>query len=323
MAEKLPRETVEAAYHYILGRAPEDDAAIAYHQGAASVDALRRRLLTSEEFAARYALLDHDVHAEAEADALPPALSVETEAPPEIAPKLWARVADAWEALGQTAPHWSVLTFDAYKPEALSAHRDAFERTRALDAGLIDRALARFPNRVASEMRALEIGCGVGRATRALAERFAEVEAVDISAAHLAVAEAELAAAGIHNVRLRRIGGIEACAELGPTDFLFSRLVFQHNPPPVQAAMLGTLLRRLAPGGIALFQVVTHIPGYAYRADDDVTGAGGMEMHVLPQVAVFRILGEAGCRPIEVQPDGAAIVDERLRAHLFLAERPA
>jgi SAM-dependent methyltransferase len=79
------------------------------------------------------------------------------------------------------------------------------------------------------EMRILEIGCGAGRVTRALAKVFGEVYAVDISAEM--IAEAAKVLADVPNVHLYRNNGMDL-AVLPPVefDFAYSVIVFQHIP---------------------------------------------------------------------------------------------
>ena len=105
------------------------------------------------------------------------------------------------------------------------------------------------------DLRMLEIGCGAGRMTAALAEAFGEVHAVDVSPVMLA--HAERALAGHPNVKLHLCDG----ASLSPLgdlafDFILSYIVFQHIP---DKAIVETYIRdaahRLRPGGVFKFQV--------------------------------------------------------------------
>jgi hypothetical protein len=82
-------------------------------------------------------------------------------------------------------------------------------------------------------------------------------------------------------------------------------IVLQHNPPPVIALILRRLLRSLNPGGIAFFQVPTYGAEYRFHIQEYLARplAPEMEMHLIPQSAVFRIAEEAGCSALEVEPD--------------------
>ncbi|MGF1446372.1 MAG: class I SAM-dependent methyltransferase [Pikeienuella sp.] len=350
----LPRDMVDGAFRLILGRPPESDAAIAHHRKLRDLAALRRVLLKSPEFAALYARLaaeaeatdkapdreqttggpaseDLGKHADERPGTVPHLLArgilpetgpVETDIEPAFRAQLWARIEDSWHRLGERAAHWSVLTHDLFRPERLEANRQAFEDTAEVEGILVDAALERAGSPDPSGLDCLEIGCGVGRATRALAARFATVTAVDISAPHLEVAAQELAAAGIANVTLTRAARIEDYAALNPVDVAFSRLVLQHNPPPVQAAILRAVFSKLRPGGLAIFQVVTYARDYAYEVAADLARpTGAMEMHALPQSKVFSLMATGGVAPLEVQEDFATGRDGPFRSHLFIGRK--
>jgi ubiquinone/menaquinone biosynthesis C-methylase UbiE len=79
-------------------------------------------------------------------------------------------------------------------------------------------------------MKVLEIGCGAGRVTRALADVFGEVHAVDVSGEM--IRQAREALAGRPNVYLYQNNGTDlAVLPAGAGfDFAFSTIVFQHIP---------------------------------------------------------------------------------------------
>ncbi len=105
------------------------------------------------------------------------------------------------------------------------------------------------------EMRVLEIGCGVGRVTRALSSLFGEVHAVDVSEEMVRLAKQALT--GRPNVYLYRNNGKDLSV-LGDiqVDFAFSILVFQHIPNrDVIENYIREVHRLLKPGGLFKFQV--------------------------------------------------------------------
>lgn len=116
------------------------------------------------------------------------------------------------------------------------------------------------------DMRVLEIGCGAGRVTRALAGFFGEVWAVDIS--REMVRQARQALAQFPNAHVIRNNGKDLSA-LAPHwwhrwrigrrlefDFAFSVIVFQHIPSrEIIENYVSEVHRLLRPGGLFKFQV--------------------------------------------------------------------
>lgn len=321
----LPRETVIAAFRLILGRPPESEAVISHHQGLGTEAALSERILASAEFARRYRALNADAPSPISA-VLPPMDAVElTDDPGDLA-KMLAQTSATWTALGEARPHHSVMGHPDFLPERLAeneaAAEQAFSETGRDELALLDGALARFPQ--AERLRAglcLEVGCGIGRMTVPLASRFSQVLGVDVSETHLVLARQT--ARQHRNITLRRITQIEDYAGLPKADFVYTRYVLHHNAPPVQRAMLGAMLGRLAPGGGAMLQTVTSIEGYRFETEAYLaTGGREQETHPLPQRALFATLEALGLRLVEVQRDDTASDQPWLRSMVILAERP-
>ena len=59
--------------------------------------------------------------------------------------------------------------------------------------------------------------------------------------------------------------------------------------------------------GLAFFQVPTYWMNYAFDIQAYLKNArhGDMEMHVLPQKAVFDLAWAHGLKPLEAEPDGS------------------
>jgi SAM-dependent methyltransferase len=106
--------------------------------------------------------------------------------------------------------------------------------------------------------RALDVGCGLGRVTRALSARFGECVGVDIADRMVE--------------RARELNGDRTnCTFVSATDLsafvpssfdlVYSRLVLQHLPSPAAARrLIGELLRVTSSDGLAVFQVPRSIP---------------------------------------------------------------
>jgi SAM-dependent methyltransferase len=141
-----------------------------------------------------------------------------------------------------------------------------------------------------------------------LVEAFGQVIAADVSASHLDLARKHVAGSMAGNVRFVLVED-GSFGMTGGYDLWFSRLVLQHNPPPVIAMIMRQALACLAPGGVAVFQVPTYAAGYSFGLAAYLRGlpaAGEIEMHVLPQPIVFGIVRQAECDVVEVLTDTAA-----------------
>ncbi len=101
----------------------------------------------------------------------------------------------------------------------------------------------------------VEIGCGAGRMTRAIAARARHVEAIDVSSEMLDVARRMNPQ--LENVRWLHGDGV-SLAPIGSAtaDACISHVVFQHIPDPaVTIGYVREMGRVLRPGGWAAFQV--------------------------------------------------------------------
>ncbi len=104
-------------------------------------------------------------------------------------------------------------------------------------------------------MRVLEIGCGVGRITRALADLFREVHAVDVSGEM--ILRAREALIDKPNVHLYQNNGrdLDVVPRL-EFDFAYSSIVFQHIPSrQVIESYVREVHALLRPGALFKFQV--------------------------------------------------------------------
>jgi SAM-dependent methyltransferase len=101
----------------------------------------------------------------------------------------------------------------------------------------------------------VDIGCGIGRLTRALAARAGEVLALDVSSEMLA--RAQQLNAHLDNVRwLHGDGTTLAPVADSSADACFSHVVFNHIPDPaITLGYVREMGRVLRPGGWSAFQV--------------------------------------------------------------------
>ena len=105
------------------------------------------------------------------------------------------------------------------------------------------------------EMRVLEVGCGAGRVTRALAKLFGEVHGVDVSGEMVKLARQALADSPNAFVYQNNGTDLTVVPAL-PFDFAFSSIVFQHIPSrEVIETYVREVGRLLRPGALFKFQV--------------------------------------------------------------------
>jgi SAM-dependent methyltransferase len=118
-----------------------------------------------------------------------------------------------------------------------------------------DRMLDLLDVRIAPDDQIVEVGCGVGRITRCLAERGGHVRAMDVSEAMLE--QARRLNPELDNVEwILGDGRTLAPIEADSTDVCHSFVVFQHIPDPeITLTYVREMGRVLRTGGIAFFQV--------------------------------------------------------------------
>ena len=129
-----------------------------------------------------------------------------------------------------------------------------------------------------ASMRVLEIGCGVGRMTKALAGIFGEVHGVDVSGEMIRRARRYLQSTP--NAHVHRNSGTDLRAvESMDFDFAYSFIVFQHIPSRVVIdRYVGEVARLLRRGSLFKFQVQGHLgAGLRNRGTDTWLGASVSE----------------------------------------------
>jgi SAM-dependent methyltransferase len=163
------------------------------------------------------------------------------------------QVRDDWTRLGAEDPLWAVLIRPGTRhgrwdpAEFLATGRDevdtALAHLRALDA------LPRLD-------RALDFGCGAGRASQALALHASAVVGVDVSAPMLEAARRLDRSAGRCTFVLNERPDLSRFDDAS-FDLVYSSLVLQHLPPALALSYLAELARVLRPGGAMAVQVAT------------------------------------------------------------------
>ena len=233
-------------------------------------------------------------------------LEIETDASDDQVNACLGKIREAWTHLGMVNPHYSVLNHPDFLPENLGDSIDAFYASGEEEAAIVENILARHDCSSLSGKICLEYGSGVGRVTMGLARRFAWVHGYDISPGHLSYATERAKEIGLTNI------AFHLCSEnllepLNECDVAYSRIVFQHNPPPVQSRLIKSFLGAVKPGGMAIFQVLIYMKDYHFNTPEWLRKRHSldMQMHCLPQKKIFEIIAAENCIPLEVGEDNS------------------
>ena len=181
-----------------------------------------------------------------------------------------------WDYRAKENAKWFINTFKLHQSD------EEFYSTGMLD---IERFVLNDPmltrGRDLKSLRLLEIGCGIGRMTKHLAEIFGEVHGVDVSAEMIKLACARFQ--GVNNVFFYETNGLDFSAL--PDDYfdiIFSAYVFQHAPSvDVIHANIRDACRALKPGGVFKFQTsgIT-TPAFEAIPKDTWTGTSFAEAEI-------------------------------------------
>jgi SAM-dependent methyltransferase len=219
------------------------------------------------------------------------------------------RLRATWHALGEDDPLWAILS----SPDKRGGRWDPDEFFAAGESEIASiESLCAALERPRQRRLAVDFGCGVGRLTRALASRYAQVVGVDISPSMLE--RARTLNAHVPNVRFveNAHSRLEFLAD-GSADFIYSTITLHHIPPPLQRTYIGEFLRVLAPEGVAVFQIASGYSrdwrGLVYRLLPNRALAPlrrrvhaipvAADLHPLPEQDVHAIVAAAGRRILQ------------------------
>ncbi len=304
------------AYRLILGREPENQSVIDhYMKDVSNIQDLRRIFINSDEFKRKEPLDFLSLRG------VEPPLQVELT---DDLSDLFYHIQRVWSSLGETEPHWSVMTNEDYRSNRIEGSKEQFYLSGRGNLSILLRSLERNGIDLCRIKTCLEYGCGVGRVTCWLATQFEQVYGYDISPAHLRLAREYLDEKGLGNVNLHHIASPRHIGQFPKVELVYSVIVLQHNPPPIITLIIHELLRTLNPGGVAYFQVPTYLTDYRFSISEYLQGsfnADHIEMHALPQHNIFDIMDRENCRPLEVFEDNAVGLKSGTRSNIFLMQK--
>jgi SAM-dependent methyltransferase len=316
----VTEEEVGWCYRAILGREPESDDIV--------------KLKSSQEEDFRSLVLGFISSPEYRLKAALPGLvpldragmEVDTAGSPLELSLVKDRIRETWTQLGVDRPHDSTLSGAGYQPESINEESiERFYASGVEEAAIVEAMLNRFGFPLHDSKVCVEYGCGLGRVTFALASMFEKVHGYDISANHLRLAQQHAADFGIENAEFHICTPDGISDALVACDFFYSRLVFQHNPPPLIRELLIASLAALRPGGIGIFQLPTYGMDYAFRIKEYIASPRrrDIEMHCFPQREAFALIASAHCNLLEVAEDTAVGRYGEWVSNTFVVQRPS
>jgi SAM-dependent methyltransferase len=235
--------------------------------------------------------------------------------------------AAAWEELGRRDPHWAILS----EPGRQGSWDD--EEFFATGRAQIDASLADVGSLLVRRDAALDFGCGLGRLTQALALHFGSVTGVDVARSMVEGAQAR-------NAFPDRVSYVVNTAATlpfddGAFDFVYSLLVLQHVSPPSAERYISELVRVLRPGGVLVFQELSHRAPTVRNAVLRLLPRGvrpllrrarrgwaaAMTMEGVPRAKVTALIEAAGGEVVDVRDDAAG--EPVWKGYRYTVSRPA
>jgi SAM-dependent methyltransferase len=222
------------------------------------------------------------------------------------------RLQQQWNAFGEQDPLWAVLSDPAKRGGGWDQDLQEFFASGRVEVDDVLRVLADRGIRVQTG-RALDFGCGVGRLTRALAERFDSCDGIDLAASMIERAREFNGDGGRmrfhHNAApdLRLFGD-------GSFDFILSLIVLQHMAPGLMRGYMREFVRVLHPRGVAFFNVPER-----FLLDETLPPEAGRAWLTLIGTIPPLVAGRTS--PLRVSVRNASPVQWRSSARVRVADR--
>lgn len=166
----------------------------------------------------------------------------------------------SWEYFGKNDPLWAVLTNN----NNIGGKWDVkeFFQSGVIEIDAIMMYLSSLKIELDFNSNALDLGCGVGRLSQALAKYFTHIDAVDISSTMIENANK-------YNNKLNCSFHLICNNDLSLFDdnsfsFIYSNITLQHMDTHKSCKYITEFIRVLKPGGILLFQLPSH-PNYTLK----------------------------------------------------------
>jgi 2-polyprenyl-3-methyl-5-hydroxy-6-metoxy-1,4-benzoquinol methylase len=168
-------------------------------------------------------------------------------------------LAREWNEIADVDPMWAILSRPDKKHSKWSAEEFFATGRDEIDAAI---ALVEKSDVELKWDAALDFGCGVGRLSVALSDRFGSVTGVDISSSMIDQARTSWTSKSNLTFVVNERRDLTVFAD-SSFDFVYSARVLQHMPtPPLALDYIAEFVRVLRPGGVACFQVPAKVKAY-------------------------------------------------------------
>jgi SAM-dependent methyltransferase len=247
-------------------------------------------------------------------------------------------VQETWDRMGRDDPFWAVLSWEGTEHAKWDV-AEFFAHGEREVAGFL--AEARVVQASPTFDEALDFGCGVGRLSRALAERFSAVTGVDVSQPMIDQAN-RLVASQHANCRFLVNTQQQLPFPDDSFDLVLTNIVLQHLPAHLAQGYVREFLRVIRPTGIVIFQIPSHRRyrstnrNRLVRAASDALpsqwreeihrrrgsmGPRDLPMHGIPRAKVLRFVERHGGRVVACVEDEAAGPNWRSFHYIVRASR--
>jgi SAM-dependent methyltransferase len=195
-----------------------------------------------------------------------------------------------WDAFGKRDPFWAILTDPSKRGNRWTP--EAFFETGSVEVAELLEHVHRL-DVPRHWRRALDFGCGAGRLTQALGDRFDSVLGVDVAPSMIDLARAHNRHGARCTYEVNDRPDLSRWPD-GAFDLIYTSRVLQHIEPRYSVAYLREFLRLLAPGGILSFDLPSAAGDAAALADGSVpVSAMRADLSVVPDGTLVSPPGEA------------------------------
>jgi SAM-dependent methyltransferase len=195
-----------------------------------------------------------------------------------------------WDAFGKRDPFWAILTDPSKRGNRWTP--EAFFETGSVEVAELLEHVHRL-DVPRHWRRALDFGCGAGRLTQALGDRFDSVLGVDVAPSMIDLARAHNRHGARCTYEVNDRPDLSRWPD-GAFDLIYTSRVLQHIEPRYSVAYLREFLRLLAPGGILSFDLPSAAGDAAALADGSVpVSAMRADLSVVPEGTLVSPPGEA------------------------------